>query len=136
MALELYELGATMAGEACCRGDNCRTCENAACSSAEKSDPELLGPGATIGAELPTIGGVAGRSRREAPPTVLLLITEPLRTDPLKLEEVAEVGLRCKREGARGGALPWAETLKILPTLPNKTEETSATDISGLTFIN
>ena len=122
------ELEAEIAGTVCC---GWRTCENAACSSAENKDPELLGLGATLGAGLPTTGG-EGRSKREAPPIVLLLITDPLRTEPLKLEEEEEEELRCKREGARGGA-PWAETSAILPTAA---EVSNAIDNNALTFIN
>lgn len=98
-------------------GDTCgaRTCENAACSAAENSELELtpeltpvLVAGAVkfvkpaLGAGLPICGAEAGRSRREAPPIVLLLTTDPFSTEPLKLD--AADCVRDKREGANGGA--------------------------------
>jgi hypothetical protein len=103
-----------------------------------KQRSRTTGLGAALGAGLPTTGG-AGRSKREAPPIVLLLITDPLRTEPLKLEEEEEEEgeegeegeeLRCKRERARGGA-PWAETSAILPTAA---AVRNAIDNNALTF--
>jgi hypothetical protein len=55
------------------------------------------------------------------------LITDPLRTEALELEEE----LRCRREGAMGGA-PWAETAAILPT---EAEARNAIDNNALSFI-
>ena len=122
-------LGAEIAGGDCC---GWRTCENAACSSAENNDVELLGAGATEGGGLPTTGA-EGRSKREAPPMVLLLITDPLSTEPLEEEEEEEEEeeLRCKRDGARGGA-SWAVTSAILPAAA---EARNAIDNNALTFI-